>query len=70
MGGLRLPAGKLAGILTYFQRKVNTKFSLLRLPEAPRRFKTIYKTLLTFTLCYTKLITKSGVYYYTGLKLI
>jgi hypothetical protein len=33
----RLLACKLGGILTYFQRKVNTKFSLLRPPAALRR---------------------------------
>jgi hypothetical protein len=29
----RLPSGKLAGILTHFQTKVNTKFLLVRPPE-------------------------------------
>jgi hypothetical protein len=33
----RLPSGKLASILTYFQRKVNTKFLLLRTPEVLRK---------------------------------
>jgi hypothetical protein len=33
----RLPSGKLAGILTYFQAKVNTPFSLLRSPAALRK---------------------------------
>jgi hypothetical protein len=44
----RLHACEQAGILTYFQRKVNTKFLLLRLPEALRCFKSIHKTRLTF----------------------
>jgi hypothetical protein len=36
-GGLRLPTGKLGGILTDFQRKVNKKFLLLRTKAALRR---------------------------------
>jgi hypothetical protein len=34
----RLPSGKLAGILTYFQAKVNIKFLLGRPPAALRKF--------------------------------
>jgi hypothetical protein len=36
---MRLSSDKLAGILTYFQRKVNTKFLLMRLPAALRSQK-------------------------------